>query len=822
MKGKKKITSIKKRRWLILLILFVSFLVFNDNVYAEDKCVTLSIGNNLSSTNRDRISQLYLGGTTALCNTRELLTYNGTIYKYAGQICGGKYGQVKKYLSTSSSGYRYAIAQAYLWGDTSDNLLFRFLTDILGLNISTAQLRLKEIGNDFKKIASMSTSGCLYKFVALSNSSNRQVLVALSMPSTTSCGTTETKTCYEENGKYYGADGKEVDEETYKAECGSTPVEPPTPTCETDPEIELADVCGITSTYNDIEDWSCITLKEEQFHETEYLSSKQESYNYCTFFCREDDETAFPGEGYTFQAGRYFTVGSSTGAFNTWGPIQVTGTRTCRSYYQSGSSYVSGINWSKFESDMKSANTDIKNKYTAWKREEALAEAISDSRNSSYSNNCDTSNDWHWVGSIKYVCSSGTADSDGRCPDGTWSKGTCESGQIRNGGCYRYEVEMDTYYPRKSATYITADDARLSVSAGGSCNSIESSNVAGKKSAYTSAVNERDYKITTMEQCSKADINYNFKPTLSLTYNNESYSIGTDVPLDAKLGYESSSVTENSGATTGTFSKVVCPQTGACTYQSDSVASAKNVTLKENVTTKSYYYNLSTKEYKYVSKVDGQVIKNPSNLDYYIDLGDYVIPLSYTLSPGRYEIGLKYSNIGHNGYFDEYVTEVGESPTPYYCYFDLKNDIMCNDCNEGDKVEGLDVIYRPIQLGSQAVAFPSIDGDGRTPGANWVGTTASGQSYVDAYITNNRGVSDYEVYNLEPLYTIEMTSAVIKKIREYNKNVGDYNDFNLTCTNGKQCYSSFIHSEFDEYIGGSCGDSGSGEFNSCVTSGGGS
>ena len=62
----------------------------------------------------------------------------------------------------------------------------------------------------------------------------------------------------------------------------------------------------------------------------------------------------------------------------------------------------------------------------------------------------------------------------------------------------------------------------------------------------------------------------------------------------------------------------------------------------------------------------------------------------------------------------------------------------------------------------------------------------------------NRSVKENDVYQLQPLYTITLTPATIKEIREYNDSVindkkVEYSDFNLMCdADGNYCTSSFL------------------------------
>lgn len=71
---------------------------------------------------------------------------------------------------------------------------------------------------------------------------------------------------------------------------------------------------------------------------------------------------------------------------------------------------------------------------------------------------------------------------------------------------------------------------------------------------------------------------------------------------------------------------------------------------------------------------------------------------------------------------------------------------------------------------------------------------------IDMFVLNNRGVNDYEVYNLTPMYSITLTPASIKEIRNYNRQTS-YNDFNFDCEDGLYCKSLFLrHSDYSYIV----------------------
>lgn len=104
---------------------------------------------------------------------------------------------------------------------------------------------------------------------------------------------------------------------------------------------------------------------------------------------------------------------------------------------------------------------------------------------------------------------------------------------------------------------------------------------------------------------------------------------------------------------------------------------------------------------------------------------------------------------------------------------------------------GIPVLYREISLSHP---FLSEDGSTRDPGDNW---QSKNNYLVSKYITNNRGVKEDLVYQEEPMYVFELDSATIQEIRAENKG-HKFDEFELTCTNGGNCISTF----FEKYLSG--------------------
>lgn len=133
----------------------------------------------------------------------------------------------------------------------------------------------------------------------------------------------------------------------------------------------------------------------------------------------------------------------------------------------------------------------------------------------------------------------------------------------------------------------------------------------------------------------------------------------------------------------------------------------------------------------------------------------------------------------------------------------------CGDPNNTFLIPNLRFVYRPINLNNP---FPGYFGIGRNYGYNWTSET------VDQYILNNRGSESESLYQeKEPLYVINLDSATIREIREYNEEHA-YDDFTLSCSSGEgtECISNFLrgnifsadNSSFTKNLlsGGTCSD----------------
>lgn len=116
-------------------------------------------------------------------------------------------------------------------------------------------------------------------------------------------------------------------------------------------------------------------------------------------------------------------------------------------------------------------------------------------------------------------------------------------------------------------------------------------------------------------------------------------------------------------------------------------------------------------------------------------------------------------------------------------------------CDNPDDPNEPDFVYRTVGLGNKQLSFPGIDGNGRKIGSNW------SEIDIQTILINHKNI-----YSGEPMYTIVLDPATIRKIRTYNrnsnKNYGEY--LNMKCNkDGSACISSFLNDN-DYDVRGKC------------------
>ena len=277
----------------------------------------------------------------------------------------------------------------------------------------------------------------------------------------------------------------------------------------------------------------------------------------------------------------------------------------------------------------------------------------------------------------------------------------------------------------------------------------------------------------------------------------------------------------------------------ACTTKTDDYPTNKWL---EQTTIKTITYDLPPDIYYYIDLASGESSNSPLSSNYTY-LGFSNLPVHYSTPSGSYAITINYSTFGTDNKFNDYI--IGDGAASFYsdgskkygkdieyeCTYQVLDDpsIICTpgtgDPNCPEEEGGSDLIYRPISL---HYPFPGEDGSIRNPGQNWASYWDSSSvttSLEYLYIKNNRGVADYNVYRLDPMYEIKLTPAVMAIIKEYNKQqenktasyyggqlsgILGYSDFEMDCENdgeggiSAKCKSRFLRTTLNGRVAG-CG-----------------
>ncbi|MEG0618446.1 MAG: hypothetical protein RR557_03955 [Bacilli bacterium] len=257
--------------------------------------------------------------------------------------------------------------------------------------------------------------------------------------------------------------------------------------------------------------------------------------------------------------------------------------------------------------------------------------------------------------------------------------------------------------------------------------------------------------------------------------------------------------------------------------------SYNNATWVEFTIIDELYYGLPLNLYRYIDKITGQASTTSLGSNA-IDLGFSNLPVHFSTIPGKYNFEIEIEELAGAGKqshkFTKYLKGsktfagimIEGLKQDYKCSFNVtcSKPIVISNCEEWTDAckkpyceKGITPKFRFIALGTKKKAFPGQNGLGRLPGPNW-----NNNILIDLAITNNRGVKDYNIYKLKPMYEIKLTPSLMKTIRKYNKQMNSkkvtiYNNAginqtgiggyviseNFRCTkNGGECQSGKIRS----------------------------
>ena len=518
---------------------------------------------------------------------------------------------------------------------------------------------------------------------------------------------------------------------------------------------------------------------------------------YCEVYCIETLTTSFASGDITVEAGNRFT----------WGYSQATGGRTCK---------TKSVNWPKFDTDLKKANQSISNSYADWRVEQQL-DKITWTKSSQ--KDCD----WGCIGTMT-----------GPCHDAVYDPKTGKLIKEDSMNCCTKEGYQDySYTPSK--TYVSFSVSgefpafkSASVSTVCGIDSVPTYDPGGKENTYYKAIDYANSLVQAMKKCYTWDENtiYNTNPEATITYSdgkNYNYSGNLDVSTSYSLTNNSVCISQNVNQIKGCDGNS-CPSTSVAMQNCG--GNDRYVEMTRNATT---VFSLNDDIFRYVLKSNNLSIHrfelpkytNSNFTTNYYDVGESNFPVSYSIPDGLYgsmhgrgNLDLTYSNLGHLKAGQtktdvDNILSTAESSNygKWQCEFTVYSKLIPDPNNPdggGNGLGGIRVVYRTIDL---VDPFPDIDGSKRNTGSNWCGTDGNcsyDNSTVKAYINNNRGVSDYDIYSGEPMYTFILTPSIIKEIRKYNStnSYAEYTgslagkNYDYKCnggsSTGKYCISDYL------------------------------
>ena len=535
---------------------------------------------------------------------------------------------------------------------------------------------------------------------------------------------------------------------------------------------------------------------------------------YCEVYCIETLTTNFASGDITVEAGSRFM----------WGYSQATGGRTCK---------TKSVNWSKFESDLKTANNNIIKSYANWRIEENREYALA--------NNVKQIGDCGCVNNTTNVtCCTAERPVYSTCYG---LKGEELKACKKNPPIVRYEcvpgAADDTKIPKYSVSWsgYTVNGKYYSGNSENWCgNNKPTANVQGAKDAYRQAISYAEGLVQAMKKCYTWDENsiYNTSPQATITYSdgkNYNYSGKLDTSTNYSMTDSSNCIHQEVNQIKG-CDGTSCPSTPVSMLNCSGTDANGNKRFVEKTRTAITVFSLNADIFRYVLKSNNLSIHrfelpNYTNSNFttnYYDIGESNFPVSYSIPDGLYgsmhgrgNLDLTYSNLGH--------LKAGQTTTDidtilstaesgkygkWQCQFTVYSDLIPdpNNPNNPNNPNGgpgdIRVVYRTIDL---IDPFPDIDGSKRNTGSNWCsfdGNCSYNNKRVVDFINNNRGVSDYEIYSGDPMYTFVLTPSIIKEIRRYNS-VNSYADYtgsldgknyDYKCNNGSEtgryCISDYL------------------------------
>lgn len=706
----------------------------------------------------------------------------------------------------------------------------------------------------YDKIDSKAISS-VYLYTASQNVGNQQMVVYDTSGETyvdvSICPDNPTPNgCRYENGKYYGKDGREVDEETYAKECATT--------CpNTKIEYNMPKDCEDDGTNGTISDPTMCTIMNS-------ISSVKNSYKknygneYCTVYCRESLKFTFMDKE-TAIAGRYFNHNVESYKTNKqYLSTVILSTRQCSSI----------IDYDKWEKAYKEANEKVLSTWNDYKKYEAqnnhLTGPITESKTCSAcsSDSCCTTkhaydpkvvfdpakrqNKTITVDCTHCISGNGCAERTKSCTYYTWYNASYNKTNADDGSTVTINVSGDSKSDCSITCSCSCSGCNDSTSNGGNDNIP--SNYSSHKSSYERALGNRQELINQINSCNFVEgsdaynkvMDYNPKNTINIYYaENFEYKQGYDINIKnvstsnevVKRTYANSSdwssfcgkdcngnlsnLSSSSNNVTLTYWDCSGSETSAiCSNKGINVPQNRLANIEVERETQHYQSN----EF-YVQAFTGEVDIEAGKTGYWFYLNDnykHLYPVSSVRRSGNYGIKVTYSDLG-----DPKSTRKMANGN-YTCSYDVVNELTIYDCDDNyddhtckcldgtdcsknvDGQVGMGVYYRPISLNDvfpHSSYSPTVGGtinvNTRNIGENW--TTAKAVQVVKEIQSSG----DNLIVDKKPQYVVKLTPSIMKKIRSYNDKTTYLDNSIYKCDNNSICYSSFLDKDLKNIMGSS-------------------
>lgn len=706
----------------------------------------------------------------------------------------------------------------------------------------------------YDKIDSKAISS-VYLYTASQNVGNQQMVVYDTSGETyvdvSICPDNPTpNVCRYENGKYYGKDGREVDEETYAKECATT--------CpNTKIEYIMPKDCEDDGTNGTISDPTMCTIMNSISSVKNSYKKKDYGNEYCTVYCRESLKFTFMDKE-TAIAGRYFYHKVESYKTNKkYLSTVILSTRQCSSI----------IDYDKWEKAYKEANEKVLSTWNDYKKYEAqnnhLTGPITESKTCSAcsSDSCCTTkhaydtkevfdpakrqNKTITVDCTHCISGDGCAERTKSCTYYTWNNASYKKTNA-DGTTATINVSGDSKSDCSITCSCSCSGCNDSTSNGG--NDSIPSNYSSHKSSYEQALGNRQKLINQINSCNFVErsdaynkvMDYNPKNTINIYYaENFEYNQGYDINIKnvstsnevVKRTYANSSdwssfcgkdCNGNLSNLSSSSNNVTLTYWDCSGSETSAICSNKGVNVPQNrlanieVERETQHYQ--SNEF-YVQAFTGEVDIEAGKTGYWFYLNDnykHLYPVSSVRRSGNYGIKVTYSDLG-----DPKSTRKMANGN-YTCSYDVVNELTIYDCDDNyddhtckcldgtdcsknvDGQVGMGVYYRPISLNDvfpHSSYSPTVGGtinvNTRNIGENW--TTAKAVKVVKEIQSSG----DNLIVDKKPQYVVKLTPSIMKKIRSYNDKTTYLDNSIYKCDNNSICYSSFLDKDLKNIMGSS-------------------